>query len=256
MTGDGSVPPSGGNVNLSIPRSWLVVGAILVGAVRARPVRGIFHQRAIAAGSAHARLWEHRNRRVLDCSAVDGRNLAGSSSAAPGIAHPLSDTELPALPTATLALGPKGQRGDRRCILHSEQSTPDRPVVEIVDGDTIKVTLDADAKTYTLRYIGMDTAEMNPPGLYMAAEAKARNEQLAYGKSATLIKDVSEVDRYDRLLRYVIVDNVFINYQLVAEGYARCSVLSAGHRLHPDISGRRATGLCRRYWPLGRSLRL
>lgn len=36
----------------------------------------------------------------------------------------------------------------------------------------------------------------------------------------TLVKDVSEVDRYDRLLRYILVGDQFVNYVLVQEGYA------------------------------------
>lgn len=35
-----------------------------------------------------------------------------------------------------------------------------------------------------------------------------------------LEKDVSETDKYGRLLRYVYIDNDFINLRLVAEGYA------------------------------------
>ena len=38
-----------------------------------------------------------------------------------------------------------------------------------------------------------------------------------------LVKDVSEVDTYDRLLRYVIVGDIFVNYDLVKEGYAIAS---------------------------------
>ena len=34
---------------------------------------------------------------------------------------------------------------------------------------------------------------------------------------------MSETDRFDRLLRYVYVDDVMVNAQLVAEGYARVS---------------------------------
>lgn len=40
------------------------------------------------------------------------------------------------------------------------------------------------------------------------------------GKTVTLIVDTSEVDRYDRLLRYVIVDDVFVNEALVRLGMA------------------------------------
>ena len=35
-----------------------------------------------------------------------------------------------------------------------------------------------------------------------------------------MIKDVSETDIYGRLLRYILVDNIFVNYELVAQGYA------------------------------------
>lgn len=94
-------------------------------------------------------------------------------------------------------------------------------VVDVVDGDTIKVLLDEDGKTYSLRYIGMDTPEMNSAEQQLAMQARNRNAELAYGKKVTLIKDVSETDRYNRLLRYVLADSIFVNYQLVAEGYAR-----------------------------------
>jgi len=44
------------------------------------------------------------------------------------------------------------------------------------------------------------------------------------GKQATLIKDVSETDRYERLLRYVIVDDVFVNFELVLQGFAKAAL--------------------------------
>ena len=93
-------------------------------------------------------------------------------------------------------------------------------VVDVVDGDTIKVLLDADGKTYSVRYIGMDTPEDTSQVEYFGPEATAKNSELVYGKTVTLIKDVSETDRYGRLLRYIIADGVFVNYELVAQGYA------------------------------------
>ena len=33
-------------------------------------------------------------------------------------------------------------------------------------------------------------------------------------------EDVSEIDQYGRLLRYVVVDDLYINYELVHQGYA------------------------------------
>jgi micrococcal nuclease len=93
-------------------------------------------------------------------------------------------------------------------------------VVEVVDGDTIKVIFDQDGLTYSIRYIGMDTPESTSQIEYFGQEASAKNSELVYGKAVTMIKDVSETDQFGRLLRYVLVDNLFINYELVAQGYA------------------------------------
>ena len=104
------------------------------------------------------------------------------------------------------------------CIPNNPSQTG--KVVDVVDGDTIKVLLDQDGQTYTVRYIGMDTPESTTQIEYFGAEAASKNVQLVSGKNVALIKDVSETDRYGRLLRYVIVDDLFINYELVAQGYA------------------------------------
>jgi micrococcal nuclease len=89
--------------------------------------------------------------------------------------------------------------------------------VNVVDGDTIDVKLE-DGENFRLRYIGIDTPES---GEFCSNEATNFNRVMVEGKSALLVIDVSEVDRYDRLLRYVIVGNIFVNYELVAQGYAQ-----------------------------------
>jgi micrococcal nuclease len=88
-------------------------------------------------------------------------------------------------------------------------------VTNIADGDTIRVLIDG--VSYSVRYIGMNTAETGEPFSYPAT---LRNTQLVFGKTVILVKDVSEVDIFDRLLRYVIADGVFVNWQLVREGLA------------------------------------
>lgn len=125
----------------------------------------------------------------------------------------VTETATP-LPTATSGQTAPGTA----CIPNNPPQTG--KVVDIIDGDTIKVLMDQDGRVYTIRYIGMDTPENTGQIEYFGAEASAKNAQLVYGKTATLIKDVSETDKYGRLLRYVVVDNLFINYELVAQGYA------------------------------------
>jgi micrococcal nuclease len=89
-------------------------------------------------------------------------------------------------------------------------------VVRVIDGDTIEIAGGAH-----VRYIGMDTPEIYPEVGFYGPEAKAKNIEMVEGKLVTLEKDVSETDKYGRLLRYVYVDGVFVNGELVRLGYAR-----------------------------------
>jgi len=87
--------------------------------------------------------------------------------------------------------------------------------VSVIDGDTIDVNVEGEV--YRVRYIGMDTPERWEP---FYAEAKAFDRSLVEGKTLYLYKDVSETDRYGRLLRYVVADDVFVNLELVHQGWA------------------------------------
>jgi endonuclease YncB( thermonuclease family) len=90
-------------------------------------------------------------------------------------------------------------------------------VRSIIDGDTIEVELGG--RQYRLRYIGVDTPERDEP---YYAEATAVNRQLVEGQTVILVKDVSETDRFGRLLRYVYLqDGTFVNAELLRQGVAR-----------------------------------
>lgn len=100
-------------------------------------------------------------------------------------------------------------------------------VVNVVDGDTFKIE-----SGETVRMIGIDTPEKVHPSKPIQCygkEASLKTEELIEGKEIRLEKDVSEKDRYNRLLRYVYVGDVFVNEYLVREGYATSSSYS------PDI---------------------
>jgi micrococcal nuclease len=101
----------------------------------------------------------------------------------------------------------------------AEQAT----VTHVVDGDTIDVRR-ADGTIARVRYIGVNTPEtVDPrrPVECFGKDAGRRNTELVAGKTVLLEKDVSETDRFDRLLRYIWVGDQQINALLVAEGYAR-----------------------------------
>ena len=113
----------------------------------------------------------------------------------------ISSVTEPALTELTRAPVPAGQKAT---------------VVDVIDGDTI--TVDINGQSYRLRYIGMDTPERDE-AFYQ--EATAANEALVSGRNVILVKDVSETDRYGRLLRYVYLqDGTFVNAELVKQGYA------------------------------------
>jgi endonuclease YncB( thermonuclease family) len=77
-------------------------------------------------------------------------------------------------------------------------------VVSITDGDTVRVVIDGEE--YRLRYIGIDTPESVAPDTPVepfALAATAANAALVEDETVVLERDVSETDRFDRLLRYV-----------------------------------------------------
>ena len=93
-------------------------------------------------------------------------------------------------------------------------------VLRVVDGDTIEIE-----GGQKIRYIGVDTPETVDPRRSpqcFGKEASNYNKELVENKEVYLEKDVSETDKYGRLLRYIYLESesVSINEQLVKEGYA------------------------------------
>lgn len=94
-------------------------------------------------------------------------------------------------------------------------------VLRVIDGDTIKIE-----GNKIVRYIGIDAPETVHPNKSVQCygkEASSKNRELVEGREVELEKDVSEVDKYGRLLRYVWIGNMLVNEYLVREGYARSS---------------------------------
>ena len=103
-------------------------------------------------------------------------------------------------------------------------------VTKVIDGDTIQISTGD-----KVRYIGMDTPESTSQAgieCFGPASSEANKNLLSTGRNQIwLEKDVSETDRYGRLLRYVYIkrtDNnienfVMVNWELVRTGYANAS---------------------------------
>jgi len=95
-------------------------------------------------------------------------------------------------------------------------------VVQVVDGDTLVISTGE-----TVRLICIDTPER---GEEYYAETSNKLSELTLNKPVTLIKDMSETDRYGRLLRYIEVDGVDVNKQMVLSGFAKV------YRYAPDTA--------------------
>lgn len=91
-------------------------------------------------------------------------------------------------------------------------------VSRVIDGDTIELS-----NGKVIRYIGIDTPELRGENenTCFGLEAAKENVRLVLGKKVRLEKDVSETDKYGRLLRYVWIEDRMINEELVKTGYAK-----------------------------------
>lgn len=97
-------------------------------------------------------------------------------------------------------------------------------VTEVIDGDTVIIE-----SGERVRYIGVDTPETKHPKKSVQCfgrEASRRNTELVEGKEVYLEKDISETDRYGRLLRYIYLLNpdapdevIMVNEYLIEQGY-------------------------------------
>ena len=97
---------------------------------------------------------------------------------------------------------------------------PDTVLVQrVVDGDTIVL-----AGGERVRYLGIDTPEVTGVPELFGPEATEANQRLVEGRRVRLERDVTDRDRFDRLLRYVYVDGVMVNAELLLEGFARVLV--------------------------------
>jgi len=102
-------------------------------------------------------------------------------------------------------------------------------VTRVIDGDTI--VIDTGQR---VRYIGIDTPEVYPQPEACGMEAWQANRRLVEGKKVRLERDVSDTDSYGRLLRYIYVDDILVNAELVRLGLAEAVVYPPDTK-HQDL---------------------
>ena len=117
----------------------------------------------------------------------------------------------------------------------SSEAPPDAAAVwravDVVDGDTLDVAavgVDGEAAESTVRIIGVNAPET---GECLADEATVALDALVRGEELVLVSDRSDVDQFDRALRYVeTVDGVDVGAVLVEQG------LAIARRYEPDVA--------------------
>lgn len=127
---------------------------------------------------------------------------------------------------ATASAGPQGP-------------TERAEVIGVVDGDTIVARVGG--REERVRYIGMDAPESANSANGTAAEcggedSRTANQSLVAGEEVVLERDVSERDRFGRLLRHVWLEQAtwrLIGLELVEAGMAHA-------RSYPPDTGRDA----------------
>lgn len=161
---------------------------------------------------------------VAACTSVTPGGTTSSASALPVAPSGPSLTAAPAAPTSAATVDPDATADG----LAPSGQTEEARVVRVIDGDTIVV--DRGRGDERVRYIGIDTPETVKPASpveWMGAEASTANRELVDGAIVILETDVSETDRYGRLLRHVWLAGdggwTLVNRELVREGYARVS---------------------------------
>ena len=100
-----------------------------------------------------------------------------------------------------------------------ESATDDRfiaaEVIDVINGDSILVRIGE--STYRVQYVGIDAPDMGEP---FAEEAKSKNKELVEGKLVWLEEETIDIEYEGVLLRYVWVDNLLVNMELVRSGLA------------------------------------
>jgi micrococcal nuclease len=166
---------------------------------------------------------------------VVGALLLGPSIVSPTADHQtpseavVQDTESPsiigeqlaeAVPTFDEATDTPPAWPSERAVEDSQAPLQQAEVVEVIDGDTVKVRLGG--QIVVVRLVGIDATELNKRECF-SLEARDWLMQLILGQTVELEADPSQDDRdrFGRLLRYLWLGEDNVNWQLLAEGMVR-----------------------------------
>ncbi|EKN68653.1 thermonuclease family protein [Schinkia azotoformans] len=108
-------------------------------------------------------------------------------------------------------------------------------VTNVVDGDTLDVMINN--KEERIRLLLVDTPETKHPSKPVqpfGPEASKFTKDTLEGKEVTVELDVSERDKYGRLLAYIWIDGKMFNEMLLEKGLARVAYVYAPNTKYVD----------------------
>jgi endonuclease YncB( thermonuclease family) len=100
-------------------------------------------------------------------------------------------------------------------------------VTEVIDGDTVIVS-----GGERIRLLGINAPE---EGMYFYSESADVLEMMLMDKDLRLEKDISDRDIYGRSLRYIFMDDLFVNLEMVKRGFANAYTYPPDVKYAEDI---------------------
>jgi len=100
-------------------------------------------------------------------------------------------------------------------------------ISRVIDGDSIELKDGTE-----VRLLGINAPEM---GQLCYQEAINRLKELIESKNVILKKDVEDKDQYERLLRFVFLENENINIKMVKEGYAKVYIIPPNTKYESEL---------------------
>lgn len=146
--------------------------------------------------------------------------------------------EGPSLQGTQASTGVESQTGSGSLAQEGDEDQARRipaQIVRVVDGDTVEVSIDG--KQEKVRLLLVDTPETvhpNKPVEPFGPEASQFAKDTLTDKEVQLEMDVSERDKYGRLLAYLWVDDQMFNEMLLEKGLARVAYVYPPNVKHVD----------------------
>ena len=111
-------------------------------------------------------------------------------------------------------------------------------VTKVIDGDTFKLLIND--REETVRLLGIDTPETKAPKTPVECFGREASDKLASflnNKSVVIEFDPTqgESDRYGRLLLYIWVDGLFVNREMIRQGYAYEYTYNLPYKYQPEF---------------------